>query len=99
MSLLEPSPDFNKTGDGQLKVPGLGYDYNFDLDDRYCDKFRHGANDFRQSPRLTAREVVMLGVMNALTDKIDWHKKVFDDEIVARWKDEARAVPLISDIA
>lgn len=99
MSRLEPSPDFDNTGASQLSVPGFGYDHRFELDDRYCDRFRHGANDFRQSPRLTAREVDMLGVMNALTDKTDWHKKVFDDEIVGRWKEEARAVPLISDMA
>lgn len=89
--------DFDNTGDGQLKVPGFSYDYRFQLDAR--DRFRHGANDFQQSPRLTAREVAMLGVMSALTDKTDWHKKVFDDEIAAKWKQEACAIPLISDMA
>lgn len=94
--------DFDNTGDGQLKVPGFGYDYRFELDSMFPknqDRFRHGANDFKQWPRLTAREVAMMGVMNALTDKKDWHEKVFDDEIVARWKEEAHAVPLISDMA
>lgn len=89
--------DFDNTGDGSLRVPGFGYDYRFELDT--LDRFRHGANDFHQSPRLTAREVAMLGVMNALTDKPDWHRKIFDDEIAGRWKEEARAVPLISDMA
>lgn len=96
---LSLEEDFDNTGDGHLRVPGFGYDYNLELDDSYFDRFRHGANDFRQSPRLTAREVAMLGVMNALTDKPDWHKKVFDDEIVGRWKEEALAIPLISDMA
>lgn len=89
--------DFDNTGDGQLKVPGFCYDYHFELD--FQARFRHGANDFTQRPRLTAREVAMLGVMNALTDKPDWHKKVFDDEIVAKWKQEACAVHLISEMA
>ncbi|KAJ0118767.1 hypothetical protein J7T55_013021 [Diaporthe amygdali] len=89
--------NFDNTGDGQLRVPGFVYDYRFELDD--LKRFRHGANDFQQAPRLTAREVAMLGVMNALTDKADWHLKVFDEEIVGRWKEEARAVPLISDKA
>ncbi|KAK7709768.1 hypothetical protein SLS64_006009 [Diaporthe eres] len=89
--------DFDNTGDGQIKVPGFSYYYQFELEAR--ERFRHGANDFQQSPRLTAREVAMLGVMNALTDKPDWHKKVFDEEIVAKWKQEACALPLISDMA
>lgn len=89
--------DFDNTGDGRLKVPGFFHYYRFELDND--DRFRHGANDFQQSPRLTAREVAMLGVMNALTDKPDWQKKVFDDDIVGRWKEEARAVKLISDMA
>lgn len=89
--------DFDNTGDGQLKVPGFCYYHKFQLET--LDRFRHGANDFKQAPRLTAREVAMLGVMNALTDKPDWHKKVFDDEIVAKWKQEASAVHLMSDMA
>lgn len=89
--------DFDNTGDEQLKVPGFSYYYQFELEAR--ERFRHGANDFQQSPRLTAREVAMLGIMNALTDKPDWHKKVFDDEIVAKWKQEACAIHLISEMA
>lgn len=89
--------DFDNTGDGQLKVPGFCYYYQFELETD--ERFRHGASDFSQAPRLTAREVAMLGVMNALTDKPDWHKKVFDDEIVANWKQEACAIHLISDMA
>lgn len=32
-------------------------------------------------------------IMETLTDKPDWHKKVFDDEIVAKWRAEAMAYP------
>ncbi|KAI3395618.1 hypothetical protein diail_1056 [Diaporthe ilicicola] len=87
---------FDNTGDGRLEVPGFFHHFRFQSDASV--RFRHGADDFQQ-PRLTAREVAMLGVMNALTDKPDWHNKVFDDQIVARWKEEARAVQLISDRA
>jgi hypothetical protein len=31
----------------------------------------------------------MMLIMDALTDKPDWHTKVFDDAIVAKWHDEA----------
>lgn len=89
--------DFDNTGDEQLKVPGFCYDFRHEL--KYNERFGHGADDFKQTPRLTAREVAMLGVMNALTDKPDWHKKVFDDEIVAKWKQEACAIQLISEKA
>lgn len=35
----------------------------------------------------------MMHVMDRLTDKVDWHKKVFDDKIVAKWRAEALAYP------
>jgi hypothetical protein len=35
----------------------------------------------------------MMSVMNTLTDKKDWHKKVFDEKIVAKWREEAIAIP------
>ncbi|RDB22804.1 hypothetical protein Hypma_010044 [Hypsizygus marmoreus] len=42
-------------------------------------------------PLTTLREFTMLHLMNELTDKPDWHKKVFDDTIAAKWKSEALA--------
>ena len=39
----------------------------------------------------------MLGLMDALTDKKDWHQKVFQDDIVKKWHDEALTRPLISE--
>ncbi|KAK4031840.1 hypothetical protein C8A01DRAFT_41717 [Parachaetomium inaequale] len=46
-----------------------------------------------QSEMLLVREVAMMLVMDRLTDKPDWHIKVFDDEIAERWKTEALAWP------
>lgn len=31
--------------------------------------------------------------MEKLTDKPDWNKKVFDEEIVAKWRAEALVIP------
>lgn len=45
------------------------------------------------SNMLPIREVFMMALMNALTDKLDWHKKVFDEQIVAKWRQEAREQP------
>ncbi|KAL6884769.1 hypothetical protein GGI43DRAFT_419254 [Trichoderma evansii] len=38
---------------------------------------------------LPVREVAMMMLMDNLTDKPDWHKKVFDEAIVAKWRHEA----------
>lgn len=42
------------------------------------------------APReLTVRETSMLTVMNLLTDKDEWRRKVFDGAIVEHWRKEA----------
>lgn len=38
---------------------------------------------------LPLREVFMMTLMDRLTDKAGWHKKVFDQDIVAKWRQEA----------
>jgi hypothetical protein len=45
------------------------------------------------SEMLLVREVALMLVMDRLTDKPDWHVKVFDDEIAEKWKTEALAWP------
>ncbi|KAJ4859779.1 hypothetical protein T069G_04767 [Trichoderma breve] len=39
---------------------------------------------------LPIREVAMMLVMEKLTDKPNWHEKVFDETIVQKWREEAR---------
>lgn len=39
-------------------------------------------------PLLTKREIAMLRVMNEITEKVNWESKVFDEEIVKKWKSE-----------
>ncbi|KAJ5664118.1 hypothetical protein N7507_004849 [Penicillium longicatenatum] len=34
------------------------------------------------------REILMMRVMNAITDKPEWELKVFDEEITAKWREE-----------
>lgn len=46
-----------------------------------------------QSELLHMREVAMMILMDRLTDKPNWHKKVFDDTIVAKWRSEALSQP------
>jgi hypothetical protein len=45
------------------------------------------------SAMIPVREGAMMLVMDRLTDKLNWHIKVFDDEIVIKWKAEALAWP------
>ncbi|KAF2650993.1 hypothetical protein K491DRAFT_720260 [Lophiostoma macrostomum CBS 122681] len=51
-------------------------------------RFPHAIADFFPSKGVTLRELRMLNFMNQITDKPDWHKKVFDDAIVSKWKAE-----------
>ncbi|KFY99960.1 hypothetical protein V500_01229 [Pseudogymnoascus sp. VKM F-4518 (FW-2643)] len=46
-----------------------------------------------ESKLLPVREVFMMVLMDRLSDKVDWHKKVFDEEIVAKWRKEALEQP------
>lgn len=39
---------------------------------------------------VTLREQRMLDFINKITDKNDWETKVFNDEIVAKWKEEGK---------
>ncbi|KAL2271985.1 hypothetical protein VTJ83DRAFT_1356 [Remersonia thermophila] len=45
------------------------------------------------SSLLQVREVFMMNLMDRLTDKPNWHEKVFDDNIVAKWLEEAKSMP------
>ncbi|KAL2129749.1 hypothetical protein VTI74DRAFT_7339 [Chaetomium olivicolor] len=46
-----------------------------------------------KSHMLLVREVAMMLVMDRLTDKPDWHVKVFDETIADKWRQEALAWP------
>jgi hypothetical protein len=85
--------------DGQtLQVPGFGHPVDLELDIYKDKRFRHGVNDFRND-RLVVREIAMLALMDAITEKPRWHEKIFDETIVEKWRAEATAMPLISSMA
>ncbi|EON97703.1 hypothetical protein UCRPA7_6802 [Phaeoacremonium minimum UCRPA7] len=90
--------EFDNSGDGPLLVPGFnGIIVNRELEGRNV-RFTHGVNEWG-ADRLTVREVAMLQLMDAITDKPSWHVKIFNEEIVKKWHDEATAKPLISEKA
>ncbi|KAJ5356553.1 Protein of unknown function DUF4246 [Penicillium concentricum] len=39
---------------------------------------------------VTHREILMMRVMNTITDKSNWDKKVFDEHITSKWREEIR---------
>ncbi|KAK7934875.1 hypothetical protein PG985_000370, partial [Apiospora marii] len=57
-------------------------------DPEKSERFPHAIADFFASNGITERELRMLDFVNQITDKPDWHKKVFDGEIVQKWKEE-----------
>lgn len=51
-------------------------------------RFANAISDWSGTP-LMLRERNMLAVMDRLTDKPEWSRKLFDEDIVAKWKKEA----------
>lgn len=94
----EPLPAFDNSGKGPLHVPGFGIplDYEIPRDYRSPKAFAHGIKE-GFAPRLLVRELAMLQLMDAITDKPSWHVKIFDEIIVERWHAEATAMPLVSE--
>lgn len=82
----------------QPKYPGLGLDLR-----HYASGFWGGPPCYpigvcehlqgATSDLLQLREVFMLAVMDRLSDKPDWDRKVFDGAIVAKWRAEALQMP------
>ena len=79
--------------------PGLGLDLrhcNSDHSDSFEPKYPLGLAEICTgsiSELLLVRKVAMMIVMDRLTDKPGWHRKIFDDEIAGRWAAEAMLIP------
>ena len=87
---LGAPPTFDNTRKTRIDVPGFGEcPVDFELAGCQKERFAHGANDWKQNPRLTVRELSMLALICAITDKLDWNQKVFSKEIVEKWHREA----------
>src|ERR1700712_2343388 len=87
----------DNSGTVPIHVPGFGEPIDYEPKGRYgilddTQRFRHGVNDFHPE-RMTVREVAMLRFMNSITEKPDWNVKVFDEAIVAKWREETMAIP------
>ncbi|KAF7977244.1 hypothetical protein HWV62_4355 [Athelia sp. TMB] len=80
-----------------IKLPGFGLPLSFTPSEAdpqhqgFKGELFPNALDCRSSQlRLTPlREFAMMRLMNSISDKPDWNRKVFDEEIVAKWTLEA----------
>ena len=70
----------------RIKLPGFGLPVNYRPD----EFFKNAVLDW-SGTILTVRELNMMAIMNKITDKPDWDKKVFDDTIIQKWRQEALA--------
>ena len=74
------------------KYPGWNLDLRWNEELVYPMGIHYNSSG-AHSALLFVREVAMMLVMDRLTDKPDWHLKVFDDDIADKWRQEALAWP------
>ena len=69
-----------------IKLPGFGHPINYQApgmgasSDAVMDWYGQA---------LTVRELKMIELMNQITEKPDWNRKVFDENITQKWRQEA----------
>ncbi|KAI1266188.1 hypothetical protein F5Y18DRAFT_23346 [Xylariaceae sp. FL1019] len=75
----------------RLKLPGFGIPVSEVPHDSTKAYFMHALWDgFKfESDGIKLREIRMMDFMNQITDKPGWEQKVFDEQIVNRWREEA----------
>ncbi|KAG4434610.1 hypothetical protein IFR05_009903 [Cadophora sp. M221] len=78
----------NNAAEAPLRVPGFGGLPIYHQIDPH-GSFNDGTAGWRQCPRLTARELAMLALMNWITDRENWHVDIFDEETVIKWRLDA----------
>ncbi|KAG6844881.1 hypothetical protein H0H87_002716 [Tephrocybe sp. NHM501043] len=81
--------------ESRIKLPGFGLRLDYNLGDGPHQLFINALDNDdlgsgrAQLPLTTLREFEMLKFMNVVTDKPNWHEKVFDDSITSKWREEA----------
>ncbi|KAI6782114.1 uncharacterized protein J7T54_002351 [Emericellopsis cladophorae] len=104
MSKLEqsftPNLDRMSTSDNHLRIPGLGLPVNFMPDYELRFPFLSDDHGYSWKARtLLHREIAMLQVMEELTNKPDWWRKVRDSTITDKWKKDVIALGQSGDWA
>jgi hypothetical protein len=73
--------------DERTKLPGFGLPV--DYMPNWKERFPHAIADNQTTKAITFRERRMLNFINQITDKPEWDRKVFDEDIVSKWREEA----------
>lgn len=79
----------------RVKLPGFGLPRDagwYDSDKRFPHALE-GEGRGALSKGVFLRERRMLEFMNSITDKPEWERKVFDEEIVGKWRNECKEKP------
>lgn len=84
-------------GQDRVILPGFGQPLNDDLPTIEKEgpykgqrrRFPHALRDSCYSVGVSVRERRMLDFINKITDKPEWERKVFDEDIVSKWRSEA----------
>lgn len=71
----------------EFHYPGFDLDLRHLKNEHYPVGFPEAKGS--QSDTLHMREVAMMMLMDQITDKPNWNEKVFDEEIVSKWRHEA----------
>lgn len=91
---MAPSADSPiKTGDdGTVCLPGFGIPLSYHHAGAFPALIAIDGEDWAATT-LTIREVCMIRLVEDLTNKPEWWRKVKDPEIAAKWKKEALEMP------
>ncbi|RMY82943.1 hypothetical protein D0862_11851 [Hortaea werneckii] len=99
-SAAEPAKSITKNPNARYRV--LGYQlplnatteagWNFEKRDKYFPSQEYAMVNPLQwcGTPATLRDRAMMAVLNKLTDKPDWERKVYDDGILGKWREESR---------
>jgi len=68
-----------------LELPGFGLPVNHQ---GLIERFPNAIVDWAGVPA-TVRERTMVALMDSITDKPEWDRKVFQEDIVHKWRQEA----------
>ncbi|CAK7225274.1 hypothetical protein SBRCBS47491_005831 [Sporothrix bragantina] len=83
----------------RVKLPGFGLSRSSGWG-RADKTFPHALEEEgrgKLSMGVTLRERRMLDFMGSITDKPEWERKVHDEDIVAKWRAEAKAMPNVEN--
>jgi len=76
----------------RTQLPGFGLPIDhlpkWTRDSSTSKRFPHAIADFFASAGVSLRERRMLAFINKISDKPEWERKVFDEEIVSKWRAE-----------